>query len=337
MAIFTCVMMKKTLFHLFGAVAMAGALVISCVKDVSLEKDILEGSTTAWMTPLPDDTPVTRLSIPGAHDAASASITAWPSYTRTQDLDIAGLWRCGVRAFDLRPAWVDGQMGIYHDKYSAHVTLPQILDALCLALERHPGEGVILLIRHEEEADDNTPQWGPAMGSLLADYRQKLVPWHAGLTLGELRGKMLLLSRNTFPGGPEGAYLRGWTSGGDLSAQKSASLVNAAGETSPFWVQDYYHPDGAEDKWAQVKGMLDAAAAAGEPYPLVVNHASGYVGTLPDYRSNARDINGRTAEYIRTAGKPAGIVMIDFAGTDLSKGKTVAGENLVKALIANNR
>ena len=64
-----------------------------------------------------------------------------------------------------------------------------------------------------------------------------------------------------------------------------------------------------------------------------MNHASGYVGTLPDYRSNARDINARAAEYIRASGKPAGIVMMDFAGVDRSGGKEVAGKTLIKALL----
>ena len=317
-----------------------GALLaaLSCSVRLDLEGDILAGEDNAvcWMTSLPDEIPVSRLSIPGAHDAASASITMWPSYTRTQELDIAGLWNCGVRAFDLRPAWVDREMGIYHDKYSAHVTLPAILDALCLALDRHPGEGVVIIIRHEEEADGNTPEWGPAMGSLLPAYRSRFVPWHEGLTLGELRGKILLLSRNEYPGGPAGAYIKGWTSSADSQSQKGGLLVNDEGESSPFWVQDYYHPDRAGDKWEQVKGMLDATATAGESCPLVVNHASGYVGNLPDYRSNARDINARTAGYVRSTGKPTGIVMMDFAGVERSHGKDVSGQTLVRALIENN-
>ena len=322
----------------FLLVALTLLSALSCSVKLDLEGDILagEGDAVYWMSSLPDEVPVSRLSIPGAHDAASASITMWPSFTRTQELDIAGLWNCGVRAFDLRPAWVDGEMGIYHDKYSAHVTLPTILDALCMALDRHPGEGAIIIIRHEEEADGNTPEWSTAMGSLLPAYHSCLVLWHEGLTLGELRGKILLLSRNEYPGGPEGAYIKGWTSSADLQSQKNGSLVNSAGESSPFWVQDYYHPDGADDKWAQVQRMLDASASAEYPLPMIVNHASGYVGNLPDYCSNARDINVRTAEYIRSKGRPAGIVMMDFAGVDRSKGKDVGGQVLVRTLIENN-
>lgn len=312
-------------------------VVLSCSVKLDLEGNIIAGAdhAMAWITALPDDRPLASLSIPGAHDAATAGVTAWTSFTRTQELDIAGLWNCGVRAFDLRPALVDGEMGIYHDKYSAHVTSQEVMNALVVALERHPGECAILLIRHEEEADGNNPAWPATFGDYLSSIQEHLASYRHGMTLGELRGKILILSRNAYKDGPRGAYICGWTSGTNRSAQVSASLEDKDGKRSPFRVQDYYHPEGTEDKWVQVKGMLDAAGAA-DGLPLVVNHASGYVGTLPDYRSNARDINARTAEYILASGKPAGIVMMDFAGVDISGGKKVAGETLVKALIGNN-
>ena len=318
-----------------GAASML--LALSCSK-LDMENDIIEGADTAvsWMTPLPDDTPVARLSIPGAHDAATSSITSWPMWTKTQELDIAALWNAGVRAFDLRPALVDGKMGIYHDKYYANVGFMEILNALVVALDTHPGECAIIIIRHEEEADGNTSDWGPAMKECQESVRSRLVPYHSGITLGELRGKILFLSRNTFDGGPIGAYIRGWTSGTDLSVQMNAVLVGEDGVESPFWVQDYYDPEGADDKWEEVKDMLDATASATEPYPLVVNHVSGYVGNLPDYRTNAKNINAKAADYIRESGAPAGIIMMDFAGVDRSNGKSVGGKTLLKAIIANN-
>lgn len=314
------------------------AMLVSCQVKIDLDGGILDGEETAvcWMSGLADDTPVTGLSIPGAHDAASATITAYKRWTRTQELDIAGLWNCGVRAFDLRPAWVDGNMGLYHDKYSAHVGFKTVMDAIILALERHPGEGAVVIIRHEEEADGNAPEWAPGMGAILEGMRSRLAEWRPDMTLGELRGKILVLSRKEYAGGPIGGYLQGWTSGDDASAQRNARVVDGAGGAHPFWVQDYYNPDGADDKWAEVREMLDAAAAADEPRPLVINHVSGYLGKLPNYRGNARNVNARTAEYLKSLGGPAGIVMMDFAGVDRSGGTEVNGRALVAAIIGNN-
>lgn len=310
----------------------------ACSVKMDLDADILEGEDTAvcWMERLADDTPLVALSIPGAHDAASASITAWPSWTRTQDKNVAELWNCGVRAFDLRPALVDGELGIYHEKYSAHVSFPQIMQALVLALKKHPVECAIVIIRHEEEADGNNSLWKDAMGAYLSSIRSFLVDYSPSLTLGELRGKILVLSRNEYTGGPLGGYIRGWSHSNRLDSQKSASIQGTDGSASPLLIQDYYHPEGVEDKWAAVKGLLDAAASAGDNGPLVINHTSGYLGSLPDYRSNARNINARAADYISSRHIPAGIVMMDFAGESRSKGVSVGGKELVEALIANN-
>lgn len=326
-------MMNKSSILLLAALTM----VVSCAKQ-DLEGDIVAGQETAiaWMTPLSDDTPIARMSIPGAHDAATSSITAWTAWTKTQELNVAELWNIGIRAFDLRPAWVDGVMGIYHDKYSAHVTLPLILETLSLALVKHPGECAIIIVRHEEEADGNTSEWPGAMARTLQDFKDCLADWHQGLALGEMRGKILVLSRNTYSGGPVGAYINGWTSGDDIRSQMAAGIVGKDGISSPLWVQDYYHPQGKNDKWQEVKELLGAMESATEPYPLVINHASGYVGSLPDYRTNARDINSTLALYIKETRKPAGIVMMDFAGVGTSKGVTVSGDALVQALIENN-
>lgn len=314
------------------------AVLLSCQVKIDLDAGILEGEDTAvcWMTGLADDTPLTSLSIPGAHDAASATITAYRRWTRTQELDIAGLWNCGVRAFDLRPAWVDGDMGLYHDKYSAHVGFKTVMDALILALDRHPGEGAIVIIRHEEEADGNAPEWASEMGTILDGIQPWLASWCPDMTLGDLRGRILVLSRNAYEGGPLGGYLQGWTSSGDASAQRGARVTAPTGLEHPFWVQDYYHPDGADDKWDEIRDMLDATAATEEPRPLVINHASGYLGKLPDYRGNARNVNAKTADYIKSLSGPAGIVMMDFAGVERSGGTEVGGKKLVEAVIGNN-
>ena len=55
-------------------------LLAACGVKLDLERDILDGAENAvvWMTDLRDDIPLAHLSIPGAHDAASVSITSWP-------------------------------------------------------------------------------------------------------------------------------------------------------------------------------------------------------------------------------------------------------------------
>lgn len=289
------------------------------------------------MAGLDDDTPLSCVSIPGAHDAATSTVTSWPQWTRTQELGLSGLWDAGVRAFDLRVALVDGELGIYHDKYSANITFQEALEALELALDRHPGEFAVVLVRHEQEADGNTPQWGPAFSCLLVSHNRRLASWREGMTVGDLRGKILILSRNRYEGGPFGGYIEGWSHGTDISEQQSASVVSPEGEQSTLWVQDYYDPDDSAAKWETVRKMLDATASVTGPRPLVINHASGYLGNLPNYRKLAKEINPLAAEYIRSNRACTGIIMMDFAGVDVSKGVKVSGGELVRAVVENNR
>ena len=84
--------------------------------------------------------------------------------------------------------------------------------------------------------------------------------------------------------------------------------------------------------------MLDATASASAPYPLVINHASGYTGgSIPNYRDNAHGVNAAVADYLQTSDDAAGIVMMDFAGVSSSFGVKVFGDVLVNALIEQNR
>ena len=308
----------------------------ACMKTLDPEAEMRTsvGQRAAWMATLDDDMPLELLSIPGAHDAASATITTLPRWTQTQALDIPGLWNAGVRAFDLRPALVDGVLGIYHDKYSANVTFPQILSTLFIALNRYPSEFAVVLIRHEEEADGHAAGWGKLMGDCLAAYLDRMVDYHPGLTVGEMRGGILVLSRNRFEGGSYGAYVDGWYSGTELSRQQGALLVDTFGGRHPLWVQDYYDPKEMADKWTAVRALWDAQASLEtDALPLVINHCSAYVGKLPDYVKNAAGINGQAASYVRSAAGPLGIVMMDFAGVETHRCTSVYGSELVEALI----
>lgn len=92
-------------------------VLLSCQTKVDLDTVIMEGEDTAvcWMTGLADDTPVTSLSIPGAHDAASSTITAFKRWTRTQELNVAELWNCGDGQVPAGALAASGQLASRND------------------------------------------------------------------------------------------------------------------------------------------------------------------------------------------------------------------------------
>lgn len=279
---------------------------------------------SCWMRDLPDDTPACMMSIPGAHDACTAGVDEEYSFFRTQVLDIRGLWDAGVRSFDVRPTSRGDYLGVFHQIADTHVTFESVIGTLASCLEENPSEFAVVIFRHEDDADlsDN---FSSLMGDCLRSAQSQglAIGFRDDLTLGELRGHILFLSRTHYDGGPVGAYLEGWPD--------ACEIVNAQGERTPMTVQDYYDPEGKDDKLSHITETY-RENAGGRLW--TVNHTSAYVSS--GYGENSQNVNSDVADMIRSGSGKTGIMVMDFAGTDVFGEWNVAGSRLVDAIIENN-
>ena len=304
----------RRLFHILTVI-----LTVSCTSNVGSE------GRSGWMQPLPDDMQACMLSIPGAHDACTAGVRfPYTLFAQTQALDIKGLWDAGVRSFDIRPSSREDHLGVFHMKADTHSTFDEVVSTLASCLRDNPSEFAVVVMRHESEADiaDN-------FESLMGEYMRTLpeglaIGFRDDMTLGELRGHILFLSRSKYDDGPVGAYLEGWPD--------ETVAVNAEGETATVAVQDHYDPKGKQDKMDALSSSLEANASGAR---WSVSHASAYTG-ISNYVRNARNVNSDTADIIAAGTAKTGIVVMDFAGVDVYKGRKVAGHKLVEAIIENN-
>jgi len=311
-----------------------------------------------WMTPLPDDTPITQLSIPGTHDSATGEgfrgdlgMAYGEAVARTQELTLSAQWDCGIRAFDLRPAVVGEadapRMQIYHGRMETRLGFSDALQTLCRKLDEAPGEFAIVIIRHE--SDINTPIqkcWRRLMAQCIAEFdgAGRLVHYVPGLTLGDVRGKILLFSRDDYEGNLIGAYVRSWTHTDSFGQQKKARLVAADGKNERLMVQDFYDcttPELLRRKLSTLLKMFKKSAKASSGV-WVINHASGYTkdASSDGYRDNATQTNNALLAAVTSlngVSNHKGITMIDYAGVDDTRGYHVSGLALVKAIIAQNR
>ena len=113
-------------------------------------------------------------------------------------------------------------------------------------------------------------------------FENLFVAYHPHLTLGEMRGKILLLSRDVYADKPIGAYVRGWTHEPDFTLQSKGELYHEDSQGA-LYVQDFY--DTSEGKQAvalkcqSIKRLLDFSARSRQQEnarcPLVINHTSG--------------------------------------------------------------
>lgn len=304
-----------------------------------------------WMADVPDATTLNRLSLPGAHDCATGngfsgfSALVGSSMGKTQDKTLAEQWDCGIRVFDLRPHLDGNTLRNYHGVLATKLLFDESLNIICDKLAAHPTECAIVIFQEEEGSASTHDAWAQKVSEVL--HSEALAPYvidyRTALTLGDLRGKLLILARNDYGTTPVGAYLSGWSFSPDVSSQ-SAGSVKGPSSTGSFRVQDFYDvtASGAMDKkLAAITAMLELTQKnAPKNHTLYINHTSGYTTSASSAgnRNNAQQCNAHLLALLADGQHvgPTGIVMMDFAGADKSGSYTTNGQALIDAVIAAN-
>ena len=315
-----------------------------------------------WMSRLPDDAYVAVVSIPGAHDAATGcgwdedSEELGDNFAKTQDLDLKALWSAGVRAFDLRPCVYEEYMNINHGIIP---TKMHFEDALCMlrdSLVANPSEFVVIHLLHERDGDRVEDVYNTRLLELLKrdDLKEFLMDFKTDLKVSDMRGKMLILSRDNYSNAPVGGVMKNWTGEINWTKQTAGRIVGPRAATGFLYMQDYsdtHEAGGVDRKIAGINQMLDFSTThettTKPTIRWILNFASAYskvmnlfgtaISTSEGYRDNASHTHAAFLDYFSTheAG-PTGIVLMDFAGVDTSEGYEVKGLQLVKAIIDNN-
>lgn len=300
-----------------------------------------------WMQNISDATLLCRMSIPGTHDSATgngmaSSLTTSFAVTQAKTLDEQ--WECGIRAFDLRPTLNNGKLTIYHGSAQTKLSFDEALAIICEKLAANPSECAVVIMQNEGGGDDN--EWGRYVTTSLDKVKTYLVDYRSDLTLGDMRGRLLVLNRNLYRPIPYGGVCQGW---GNNASNNQGTIEAPNGTKGTFHVQDFYEvtASGASDlKKQYVESMLKTSAGAKNRH-LYINHTSGYtnkgslfgVPTVSGMRDNAANANTHLltlltdGQYVTCC---TGLVMMDFAGADVVSGVQVNGASLVEAVIATN-
>ena len=238
-----------------------------------------------WMSYLPDSTKLNELSIPGIHDACAVDMnySTWLShFAQTQDYFINGQLVNGVRYFDLRIGKDDGKLTMCHNsvllngKDGERLRLKTVINDMLDFLSTHDGETLILQIKCDKDKCDQ--EIYEYFKNLLAEQPDKIYCGDHTPTLGEARGKLVILSRlkltkyeddlhKEAPYQPnylleDGTY---WAldvsrfEGGDETNKTMAKTTDFG--TVEVWTEDVYNiePSG---KWDYVKGSLTGDLSA---------------------------------------------------------------------------
>ncbi|MBO7069527.1 MAG: hypothetical protein J6W52_12790 [Bacteroidaceae bacterium] len=326
-----------------------------------------------WMKRLPDNAYVSTLSIPGSHDSGTGSgfpgITTsiygpfGDKYARTQDRNIEDQWNMGIRAFDLRPAVQSGYINVNHGIMPTNLRFDDALYFLRDKLRENPSEFVVIHLLHASDGDDNASDYGERLLELLNrdDLKDFFVDFKSTLTVKEMRGKILLLSRDEYASSPVGGFFRNWTGQIDWAAQTNGQITGTGGTSAKLYMQDFaesYREGDLDRKVEAVRQMLDFSTShttqSESDIVWVYNFASAYskvsrlyipfivdqeISTSDGYRDNAAHTNAAIIDFLSDpshAAGPTGIVLLDYVGVNTSNGYNTRGQEVVDVLIANN-
>ncbi|MCQ2116036.1 MAG: fimbrillin family protein [Bacteroidales bacterium] len=319
-----------------------------------------------WITPLDDNIYVSQLSIPGTHDAATGDGTPF-SLGKTQEMKLDAQFEMGIRAFDLRPAVSSGNIILCHGAVATSFNWDQVMERFKFYLSENPGEFIIVALRHEDEYDNNSSQWGGLMQGKLETIKATTNPatgesytidFRPDLTVGEMRGKVLFLCRDWTAYNSNGPVVGGYMG---WSHDKEGAEVPIYGPDSnsrgTLNIQDCYHYSDAglnllnyrkfpERKWEAIEKQLNISATFHTNPELVnrwcINHTSGYtdnlISTTNGYRNNAANNHIKFYNKITSPDwvGSTGIILSDFVGARTSGNYTVYGDLLPQAIIDNN-
>lgn len=265
-------------------------LSISCLVSADL-------SGNNWMGSINGSYLLSEISIPGTHDSG-ALYEPFPGTAKCQDLTIGEQLDIGVRFLDIRCRHYQDAFLIHHGVIYQNLSFDEVLEDTIDFLKSNPTECIIMCIKEEFDAYDNTRSFEETFNSYVMKnpdmwYFTTSVP-----TLNEARGKIVLMRR--FPGS-RGISATNWPD-------------NTTFTNSFLRVQDYYNISSNNTKWNMVTALLNEAYS-GPQGTLYLNFTSGYrsIIVLPNITMVSNDINSRVEDFFDTsmAGR-YGIIIMDF-------------------------
>ncbi|GAA0794572.1 phosphatidylinositol-specific phospholipase C [Spirilliplanes yamanashiensis] len=315
------------------ATATAAASAVLAAVDGSY-RTLATAHNPDWMRALPDATSLAALSIPGTHDTLAirgGAISQTQEDHGASGRTLRRQLEAGIRMIDIRVRINTGNtFTVHHGAAYQDANFDDVLDTLDAYLGAHPGETVLLRLKHE-----CTGQWGSCTDAagqrpfrdVFDSYRDnspaaRRILWQPSVrrdaaaavpTLGQVRGKVVLAVLNGARGGRTDQYglaqFADWNDGSSTYVQDNYNVPNTGAIAT---------------KRDQVRRFLDRTSA-GDPARLYVNFASGASLFALPYQvaggaGGTQGVNPFLLTYlnegpeVHTPVRRTGAVLLDFPG-----------------------
>lgn len=309
---------------------------------------------TDWLSMVRDDAKVCKLSIPGTHDTMTgmgfyvpvieyiSNVTAISQVSTFKEQ-----MSCGIRFFDFRPVVgldtlaknpEDRQiLRLAHGFTEVNVTFEQSIDWMQEFLKAHPSEFFIVKIQ-ADNGMESQQNWTVLLNKVLSLSKYDglfIKSWRPDLTVGEMRGKILWLSRYDLrPYNSSFHYPVAYCDWPDEDPdvdeevhpdqQRNCAIYNMEDESikATLYKQDYYKTTTEKRMATKISTVIDMMrsareATAGNENIWIVNHCSAYTEVSPrGYITNASNLHPKVIEELLSAEGTLGIMPMDMACHD---------------------
>ena len=305
---------------------------------------------TDWLGMVKDDTKVCKLSIPGTHDTMTGMGFYQPvlkyifNLTAISQVSTLGeQMNSGLRFFDIRPVVSTDTIAkkkilrLTHGISELDITFEWTIDQLQAYLKAHPTEFFIAKLQFDNGFEDQKDLFALLNNVMQMPKYQGLFieNWRPDITVGEMRGKILWLSRYDLrqlqPLYHYPIVYCDWPDEDpdieedlDPVAQRNCAMYNMNDTTvkARLYKQDYYKTTTAtrmKNKQKTVIDMMHSAreANAGSENIWIVNHCSAYTEVSPrGYITNAANLHPLVVEDMQKYEGTVGIMPMDMACHD---------------------
>lgn len=305
---------------------------ISCSKDARETQSLLRPESrsnsapqanllaimNSWMTGLPDNTNLARITIPGTHDSG-ARFEPIGGTAKCQNLTIGEQLEAGVRFLDIRCRHIGDAFAIHHGSIYQNLNFTDVITACLSFLDNHPGETIIMCVKEEYDPTGNTRSFEQTFDSYVAVNPGR---WHMGASvpnLGSVRNKIVLLRRFGAASTPKGIDATNWADNTTFTSSNADATLR---------VQDQYVVPDNNAKWTGVTNLFSEANASTNN-TLFINFTSGYkslIFGIPSITTVSNNINPRINTYFttNTYGR-YGIIPMDFV--DATRAQLIVESN----------
>ena len=271
-----------------------------------------------WMQDIEDNRLVCKMSIPGTHDTGAYTGNAW---VKTQDKNIEQQLNSGIRFFDIRLVHDNGVLKLCHGSHIFNTTfVGDVLKTTVEFLKEHPSETVIMTIKRDHDLDnDGATKYRIALTKAL-EVDRALTPYmvksfRSNFTLGDLRGKMLIISRDGWIMTPSG-QVTSWPD--NASFTSSIKSTDESIRTTTLHVEDHYKSWPSDKVSYVAQNLRKAQAAFSSPQNdwFITFSSSAGVWGISTTKSTTNDIDPHVNNILRGNEnfRTSGILVFNFAG-----------------------